>query len=181
MRDLVPYLHGRATTTTNSSLISILSSDKATVGLILTERLINVPSEVAPPMYKMLLEEIQWAIDEKEPYAFTHLLILSKTYQELESKIDEEDDSTRKHKKQKKTKSKGSLETFYFHPEDEVLHRYAAAFDNFDYVKDTADGQSDSKRSFQELGIQPKGHMILVEAAKFEAAIKDMQAYFSQK
>jgi protein BCP1 len=33
-------------------------------GLILTERLINVPAEIVPPMYKMLLEEITWAIEE---------------------------------------------------------------------------------------------------------------------
>ena len=181
IRALVPYVNGRAMKSNDHTMISVLNSDAAIVGLILTERLINVPSEVAPPMYKMLLEEIQWAVDEKEPYAFTHFLILSKTYQELESKIDEEDDSTRKHKKQKKANRQGDLETYYFHPEDEILHRHAAAFGDFDYIKDTADGQSDSKRTFQELGIKPKGHMILVEAARLEGAIKDMRAYFGQQ
>ena len=180
VRDLVQYLNGRATKSTSPGISGVMNSAQVTVGLILTERLINVPTEVAPPMYKMLLEEIQWAIEEKEPYAFTHFLLISKTYQELESQADEEDDSTRKHKKQKKTNTNGNVETFYFHPEDKVLHKHTAAFGDFDYVKEKADGHSDSKRTFHELGIKPKGHMILIEAARFETAIKDIQAYFGQ-
>jgi len=31
----------------------------------------------------MLLEEIAWAQEEKEPYTFSHYLILSKTYIEV--------------------------------------------------------------------------------------------------
>ena len=178
---LQSYLNGRVKSSADAtSLSTVLNDDSANVGLILTERLINVPSEVVPPMYKMLLEEIQWAVEEKEPYTFTHFLILSKTYQEMESMVDEEDDGTRKHKKQKKANKKGSSETFYFHPEDEVLQKHATAFGDFDYAKEAAEGQSDSKRTFQELGIKPKGHLILIEAARLEGAVKAMQAYFGQ-
>ena len=148
------------------------------IGLILTERLINIPSEVIPPMYKMLLEEISWAIEEKEPYNFTHYLILSKTYQEVASLLDQEDDISRKHKKQKKAGKKGSSETFYFHPEDKVLQRHASLFGSYEYTRQA--GGPDSKRAFQELGIKPEGHMILIEAIKFEAAVKGLQDYFGQ-
>jgi BCCIP len=34
------------------------------VGLVLSERIINMPAAVAPPSYKMLLEEIQWANED---------------------------------------------------------------------------------------------------------------------
>jgi hypothetical protein len=34
------------------------------VGLVLTERIVNMPAAVAPPSYKMLLEEIQWANED---------------------------------------------------------------------------------------------------------------------
>ena len=34
------------------------------VGLILCERLINMPVQVIPPMYRMLTDEIKWAIDD---------------------------------------------------------------------------------------------------------------------
>ena len=48
-----------------------------------------MPSEISPPMYTMLLEEIQWALEEKEPYQFTHYLIWSKVYNEVASALDE--------------------------------------------------------------------------------------------
>ena len=127
-------------------------------------------------MYKMLLEEISWALEEKEPYNFTHYLVLSKTYQEVASALDEED--TPKSKKQKKASKKGSSECFYFHPEDEVLQRHALCFGSYGYLFEGTG--SDSKRTFQELGIKPEGHMILIAADKFEAAVKGLQAYFSQ-
>ena len=175
---LVTYIRAQAKRNTALSELDDLmqNTTSARVGLILTERLVNVPSEVVPPMYKMLLEEISWAIEENEPYDFTHYLILSKTYREIASLLDEED--TPKSKKQKKASKKGAPETFYFHPEDELLQRYALCFGSYEYLVEGA--QSDSKRTFQELGIKPEGHMILIEANKFEAAVKGLQEYFSQ-
>ena len=152
------------------------TSDKVRLGLVLTERLINIPSEVVPPMYNMLLEEITWAVEDEEPYEFTHYLIFSKTYQEVMSALDEED--VPKQKKQRKAGKKETTETFYFHPEDEVLRKHAAAFGSFDYQKEAR--ESDSKRAFQELGIKPEGHLILIEAARFEGAVKSLQDYFNQ-
>lgn len=34
------------------------------VGFVFCERLINMPVQVIPPMYKMLTEEIKWALDD---------------------------------------------------------------------------------------------------------------------
>lgn len=157
------------------------SSSAARIGLILTERLINIPPEVVPPMYKMLLQEISWAIEEKEPYSFSHYLILSKTYQEIESTLDQDVGKSHQKKKQRLATSKGaSPSVFYFHPEDEVLQRYAKCHAGFDYVMQQGEGQSDAKRTFQELGIRPHGHMILIEAEKFEPAVKAVEQYITQ-
>ena len=175
---MITYIRAQSKRNTALSKLDDLvqHSSSARVGLILTERLVNIPSEVVPPMYKMLLEEISWAIEEKEPYDFTHYLILSKTYREIASILDEED--TPKSKKQKKASRKGASDAFYFHPEDEVLQRNALCFGSYEYLVEGA--KSDSKRTFQELGIKPEGHMILIEANKFEAAVKGLQDYFSQ-
>jgi protein BCP1 len=127
-----------------------------------------MPAEVMPPMYSMLLEEITWAINDKEPYTFTHYLILSKTYLEVESTLDREDQPSSS-KKAKKEASK--LETFYFHPEDEVFHRFATEYSNFSYTSQADEGRADSKRAFQEMGIQPQGHLILIQKDNFENAI----------
>ena len=174
---MITYIRAQAKRNTALSKLEDLmqNSTGARVGLILTERLVNIPSEVVPPMYKMLLEEITWAIEEKEPYSFTHYLVLSKIYREIASALDGED--TPKSKKQKKASRKETPEVFYFHPEDEALQRHSLCFGSFEYLVDGA--RSDSKRTFQELGIKPEGHMILIEAKKIEAAVTGLQEYFS--
>jgi protein BCP1 len=156
------------------ALAEILSQSAVPpIGLILTERLINVPAEVVPPMYTMLLEEIEWALQDGEPYNFSHYLILSKTYTEVASKLDVEDDRPKK-----KTKGAGgSFETMYFHPEDEVLHRHAICHGGFDYSIQQDEGHSDSKRAFQELGIKPQGHVALISADKFKDAVQNVAEY----
>ncbi len=133
-------------------------------------------------MYKMLLEEISWALEEKEPYNFSHYLILSKTYQEVESNLDEETIKSHKKKKQRLAggKETGPGADFYFHPEDEILQRYSKCWGGFEYFNQQGDGESDSKRAFQELGIRPQGHLILIEAEKFESAVKAVDQYLAQ-
>lgn len=123
-------------------------------------------------MYTMLLEEITWALAEAEPYAFTHYLILSKTYTEIASSLPAEDAP-----RSKKSKKTDTGETFYFHPEDEVLHKFAEAHGSFEYDTPVDEGASDAKRAFQELGVRPKGHLVLVEARKFEGAVEGVRKF----
>ncbi|KAH7031281.1 p21-C-terminal region-binding protein-domain-containing protein [Microdochium trichocladiopsis] len=141
-----------------------------TVGLILAERLINMPAEISPPMYRMVIDEIADAVEDKEPYEFTHYLVLSKTYQEVEGK---------KRGRQDPTAAAAAADTtWYFHPEDEVLHRYAAAHGSYSFTKHD-ESIADSKRAFQEMGIRPQGHMILIEAGRFAEAVKAISDYLA--
>jgi protein BCP1 len=133
-----------------------------------------MPHEIVPPMYTMLLEEIQWAVSESEPYAFTHYLLLSKCYEEIQSSLTTED--APRGKKAKKSKDE---ETFYFHPEDEVLHKHAVGWASFEYDTPVDEGASDAKRAFQELGVKPKGHMVLIEAGKFEGAVEAVKMFLN--
>jgi len=127
-----------------------------------------MPPDIAPPMYKMLLEEVAWAVADKEAYSFTHYLVFSRTYKEVQSKLDQEEQ-----RPAKKKRSDGAPDTtFYFHPEDEVLHKYAIGSGNFDYTIQGDPEAADSKRAFQEMGVAPQGHMILLELSKFEEAVK---------
>lgn len=157
-----------------ATLGNLLSSPSAQVGLVLAERMINVPSEISPPMYSMLIDEIEAAVEDKEPYEFTHYLILSKTYNEIESALDRDDAP-----KVKKSKGGRKEETFYFHPEDEVLKRFAVGEGGFEYERDEGEGMADSKRAFQEMGIKAKGALILIEAGRFEEAVKAIGEYLS--
>ena len=132
-------------------------------------------------MYKMLLEEISWAVEAKESYDFSHYLIFSKTYVEVSSSLDEETHTSQKAKKKQKmnSKSDNTMDTFYFHPEDEIFIRHASMQGSFSYVNE-GEGQSDSKRAFQNLGIKPRGHIMLIEAAHFETAVKAVESFIQQ-
>jgi len=175
IKDLTAYLVEKAKSSQALAPLSNVLASSSQVGLVLAERLINVPAEIAPPMYTMLIDEIEAAVEDKEPYEFTHYLIISKTYQELASALDEEDAPRTKKSKASKT----NRETFYFHPEDEVLQRHALALGSFEYSKDEGEGMADSKRAFSDMGIKPQGSMILIEASKFEGAVKAIGEYLS--
>lgn len=171
MQDILKYLVEKANT--NEALAStvtpLLTGDHH-VGLVFSERFINMPAEIAPPLFSMLIDEVEAAVEDNEPYNFSHYLILSKTYQEVESTLDVEE------RKRKKAKEESSM--FYFHPEDEVLQKHAVAHGGFAYTRED-DSVADSKRAFQEMGIKAQGHMILIEASKFPAAIKAVTEYIN--
>ncbi|RWA08155.1 hypothetical protein EKO27_g6950 [Xylaria grammica] len=166
---LIDYLSEKAKATESLASIPELLASGQHVGLILSERLINMPSEVAPPLYSMLVEEIQDAVDDKEPYEFTHYLIVSKTYHEIESTLAEE---------RKKKKGRQDATLYYFHPEDEVFQKYATAYGSYPFTK-IDDAVADSRRAFQEMGVMPMGSMILIEASKFADAVKAVGEYLS--
>lgn len=172
--DLTSYLSRKSP---SLSLASLPATSQ--IGLILTERFINMPHETVPPMYTMLLEEITWALNDAEPYAFTHYLVLSKVYSEVASALPSSDAAPPPSKK-KKNKGEGDAgEEFYFHPEDEVLHKFAKGWTSFDYDTPVDEGASDSKRAFQELGVKPRGHLVLIEADKFESAVEGVKTFLN--
>jgi protein BCP1 len=47
-----------------STLQSLLRDESSHVGLIIGERVYNMPPQVMPPMYRMLQNEIGWAVEE---------------------------------------------------------------------------------------------------------------------
>lgn len=170
MKQLLTYLADKTQKSESLAPVAELLRANKPVGLILSERLINMPSEISPPLYSMLTEEIEAAVEDKEPYEFSHYLILSKVYQEMESSIGSEN------RKRKKAREEAGM--FYFHPEDEVLQKHAVAYGSYPFSKED-EAVADSKRAFQELGIKSMGHLILIEASKFDGAIKAITEYLS--
>lgn len=169
--DLIKYIVDKAST--NQSLGAVvprLIGEGKQVGLVLAERLINMPPEISPPMYSMLIDEIEAAVEDKEPYEFSHYLIVSKTYHEVQSILDNEN-------RQKRKKQKEDAPMFHFHPEDEVLQKHALAYGSYPYTNEET--VADSKRAFQEMGVKTQGFMMLIEAGKFQGAAKAIGEYLS--
>jgi protein BCP1 len=145
----------------------LLASDRH-VGLVLSERLLNMPAEVIPPMWEMLVDEVEAAVEDKEPYEFTHYLVLSRTYREVESTLDAGE--------RRKKKAREDAPALYFHPEDEEMRKYAAAAGSYRFTRD-GESVADSKRAFQEMGVHSQGFMMLIEAGRFGGAISAIKDY----
>lgn len=154
-------------------IVSPASKDR--VGIVFSERLINMPTEVVPPMYKMLVQEIKDAADKntpdsKSPFDFDYLFILSRTFQEEESQLDKEERISAK--KSKRTPS-STKESYFFHPEDGVIQDHALYFHSYKYSKEPQ--ASDSKRAFYDYGIFPQGHLILLDTKTLPDLVQDLE------
>ncbi|KAK4651636.1 Mss4p nuclear export [Podospora pseudocomata] len=174
VKQLAEYLADRATKSQDETLAKVvpevlLGEGKQQVGLVLAERLLNMPAEVIPPMWSCMIDEIEAAVEDKEPYEFTHYLVLSRTYLEVESTLNQTE------RKNKRSKATGELQ--YFHPEDEEMRKFATAAGSFEYTKEGQAAVADSKRAFQEMGIKPVGFMMLIEAEKFPKAVQGITEY----
>ncbi|QIW99343.1 hypothetical protein AMS68_004861 [Peltaster fructicola] len=168
IKPLLQYLDSRLTS--NKEISSTLQPQtNIRLGLILSERLINMPHQVVPPMYNMLQKEMSLGGAD---FQFTHLLLISKTYTEVQSELDAKED-----RPQKKARAGKSTELFYFHPEDEILLKHAIADQPFQYQKENEASSSDSRRAFQEEGLRPQGHAILLDAGKFNQAVQAVSEY----
>ncbi|KAG4305356.1 hypothetical protein PORY_001526 [Pneumocystis oryctolagi] len=153
----------------NKTLDSLLKKSDSDVGLILSERFVNMPTQIVSPMYELLFEEIEWALEDKEPYNFSHYIILSRSYQEKPLKREG-------FLKKRRKVSKNNMETIYFHPEDELFKKKSLYSVTYKYTK--PDRDCDFRRVFQSVGIQTQGEIIIILKDKLKEAIADLKLMF---
>lgn len=153
-----------------------LFSANASIGLVVAERLINMPIEVIPPMYRIYLKEHALAKSRESTKDSTpeydYYLIVSKSFTEEQSKLDSEERRPLK-KGRGLTRRK---ETFYFHPEDEIFNANGLYNHSYKFRKQGSD--ADSKRAFQDMGIEATGHLILLSSDGFSKAIDQIEAKY---
>lgn len=101
-----------------SFLRTVESNSQKTCALVLSERLINMPAEVVPPLYKITLEDVTTALGDGKHYDF--YVILSRKYQiNFDMDSDSEDEGQRSKKRVKQE------EVDYFHVEDRFFEKNA--------------------------------------------------------
>lgn len=141
------------------------------VGWIVSERLINMPVEVVPPMYKMLLEEMEKAEDAHEKYEFDYFLVVSKIYKMVGSTADEEEAAPKK-----KKKASTEEEFDYFHYEDLVLEENAKYHKHYKYTNHLQ--ETDSRRVFTEYGIDPRLSLLLLDKKGLAKSVPELAEKF---
>ncbi|TFK67662.1 hypothetical protein BDN72DRAFT_770445, partial [Pluteus cervinus] len=165
-------------------LKQLFSQTEHHVGLVICERLINMPVQVVPPMYKMLRDEIGWANDDGEPYTFSHLLFISKAYHLTEeeesafmSNAPVKPSAAKKAKKAAASVPAGSRPAdglYLFHPEDDCIKQFATHTVNYAYTK----GPS-TPRDSESFGLDTRGRMTLVPRENLDALISKMEETYN--
>ncbi|KNZ71530.1 Protein bcp1 [Termitomyces sp. J132] len=163
----------------HTTLQALFSQNQSHVALVLSERLINMPVQVIPPMYNMLAREMQWAIDDNEPYTFSHYLFITRNYHltpEEESLLLNAAPSSKgptSKKSKKATTTQPVPETtpdgiYPYHPEDECIK--SASIHSVDY-RFKVDSEPREKDSF---GLDTRGRIMLVPGERFPELIAKM-------
>lgn len=150
-----------------------------------------MPVEVIPHMYRMLADEIQWACDDGEPYHFSHLLVLSRTY----TLPNEEAEATspQQQKRRKGASTQSAEGVFPFHHEDtciqQVCHAlpmslYTAYVLNFN--RKVASHSLDYSlsntlpRGKESFGLEQGGRLMLFDMQKLPELVSNLAAAFPQ-
>lgn len=158
-----------------TNLLSAKSNKR--IGMIFSERLVNMPVETMPPMYQMFIDEMKSSGDE---FNFDYYLIPSRVNQILASTVDkefEDEDESEQRKKIKKSQKGSAPLTFdYVHYEDESLEKNAVQFGYFEYTHKNVDG--DGRRVFNDYAVDPKLSLILIEKSALANAVTQMADSF---
>ncbi|KAF7784835.1 hypothetical protein Agabi119p4_1000 [Agaricus bisporus var. burnettii] len=169
-------------------LHTLFSQNQQHVGLVICERLINMPVQVIPPMYRMLTEELRRAISNSEPYQFSHFLFISRCYHltpEEESALANSapryrpKSKTSLSKKSRQIPSKSEPEPpadgiYSFHPEDVTIREFALHTVDFKY--NNAPKEPREKDAF---GLDVRARIMLIPAERFQALVDKLQEVYN--
>ncbi|KZT61789.1 hypothetical protein CALCODRAFT_490693 [Calocera cornea HHB12733] len=165
-----------ADATFHKTLQGLLSAGEGhDVGLIFSERLINMPVQIVPPMWKMLGQEIQAAAGEGQPFKFSHFLVVSRTYRAPSDRDDPMDgEPAPPSKKSKMVKKKsaaaaaGASLTYPYHEEDTLISQASS------YAHDYAFTNA-LPREGGEFGLDMGGRVMLFEASRFQDVVTALE------
>lgn len=174
MTEIHKYLRVKSAHKAESALLEDFWGKQANeTALLISERLINVPLELAPPLYQGLFEEVMWATEDeptqelRDSFKIKNYLYLTKVFEEILK------DNKGENKEQTKTQLDGSEitgELIYIKPEDEILHQLSSWSFSFPVT-----GESTAAR--QTKGLQQLRLVMAVEAKyieKFQSQLKHL-------
>ncbi|KAM5542148.1 hypothetical protein V8D89_004021, partial [Ganoderma adspersum] len=109
-----PVLHAKLQALLGQS--GLTSSDH--IGFIFSERLINMPVQIVPHMYRMLADEIQWALDDvlHRTSPTTHFVIISRIYRLTAEEAADLQAAAPPTKRQKRSNPPPVAGVYSFHP-----------------------------------------------------------------
>ncbi|XP_061338488.1 protein BCCIP homolog [Gastrolobium bilobum] len=131
----------------------LLGEQAHNVGLLVSQRVVNLPPQLLPHLYDALFDEVSWATEDEptedlqNSFQFKHYIILSKIY---------------KHKnvqQKRKLGNESDVAIMYIKPEDEIFHKLSSW--SFCFPLQTQKLTSHELRNYRSMGL-----VMAVEADK---------------
>nr|CAG4649629.1 EOG090X0C3Y [Scapholeberis mucronata]SVE93843.1 EOG090X0C3Y [Scapholeberis mucronata] len=150
---------------THKKLESLLNDTSNHVGLLLNERFINIPPQVAVPLLENLSKEIDEAKKAGKPFNFTHFILISKLHE-----------STRKDSEAKKKKSKGAHNTLWVNAEEEPISEVGEMVGEYS-VRSESDSAVSGSWGEDDEEFDPKRRVILLPANQLNGLLTKIKEF----
>lgn len=135
-------------------IVNILKDEQKTIGLLLNERFVNIPPQIAVPMLESLQKEVQRAANKREGFRFDHYILIVKLYRK-DGKNNKEED-------------------IYSNGEEEVICEQALA--NFTYsVKGESDTALAGNWRESDSTLIPYRKVLLIDANQLDSIIHSIK------
>lgn len=163
---IVDQCEKNATHSVTEQLEQILNDTSKPVGLLLSERFINVPPQIALPLHKQLQEEIAEAQRTNKPSGRCHYcLMISKTCKEATKTIPARGGAPKE-------------EYMFVNAEEEFF--YEQAIMKFHYsVQEEADSCLSGRWSFDDVPMKPFRTVMLIPADRMPAIMDKLKEYLT--
>ncbi|XP_016154690.1 PREDICTED: BRCA2 and CDKN1A-interacting protein [Ficedula albicollis] len=150
-------------------LSKLLNDSTKPVGLILSERFINVPPQIALPMHQQLQKELTEAQRTNKPCGKCHYyLLISKTFTE----------ATKSNSKRKERRNQPKEELMFANAEEEFFHEKALLKFNYS-VQEESDTCLGGRWSFDDVPMKPLRTVIVVPADGIHGIMDKLKDYLS--
>ncbi|KAF7370741.1 N-acetyltransferase domain-containing protein [Mycena sanguinolenta] len=157
----------------NATLAALFRGQDTQVGLVLCERLVNMPVQTVPPMYRMLLDEVNLnhtrsPIFSSSRVRTTSLMPRKRPWQTVLRPASQPKKAKRQKGPQPPTQARPSDGIYSFHPEDACIEQHALHSIGYSFSTSAEPRDADS------FGLDVRGRLMLVEASRFEALVAKM-------
>ncbi|XP_038071108.1 BRCA2 and CDKN1A-interacting protein-like [Patiria miniata] len=154
--------------------VRTLNDPTHSVGLMLNERFVNIPPQLAPPLHKSLQKDLQLASRKNPKFKFDYFLLICKSYRE--------DGNSQPAKSKKKKKTGGNTvpenELLFSNAEDEYFHK--AALLSFEYpVSAESDSALGGTWSFDDIEYKTYRTVMIVPASNMPDILSQIEENLS--
>lgn len=156
LQQLRKYLIDKAERSqTGRPIANILKDEQKTVGLLVNERFVNIPPQIAVPMLESLQKEVQRAATKREGFRFDNYIMIVKLYQTDGKKTNKKED-------------------IYSNGEEEVICEQASA--NFSFcVQNESDTALAGNWRESDSTLIPYRKVLLVDANQLDSIIHSIK------